>query len=51
MVTANLIRSRREDNPNVDQTKEVAVLPIFAIGSYLNLRNQIIAVVECGFGR
>ncbi|MDC8001125.1 MgtC/SapB family protein [Aequorivita todarodis] len=48
MVTANSIKAKRDDNPNVGQTTEVAILLMFAIGSYLVLGNQLIGVIVGG---
>lgn len=48
MVTANSIKAKRDNNPNVGQTTEVAILLMFAIGSYLVLGNQLIGVIVGG---
>src|SRR5690554_5623544 len=48
MITANLIISRRDDNPTAGQTTEVAVLLMFALGAYLVLGNQVLAVIIGG---
>ncbi len=48
MITANLVISKRDENPTAGQTTEVAVLLIFALGAYLVLGNQIIAVIIGG---
>ena len=45
MVTANIIKSKGDDKPNVGQTTEVAILLMFAIGSYLVLGSQVIGVI------
>lgn len=45
MVAANLIKAKRDKNPNVGQTTEVAILLMFAIGAYLVLGSQIIGVI------
>ena len=45
MLMANFLKAKKESEVNVGQTTEVAVLLMFAIGSYLVLGNQIIAVV------
>lgn len=48
MVMANYMKSKKDPNIDVGQTTEVAVLLMFAIGAYLVLGNQIIAVVIGG---
>ncbi len=48
MITANMIISRRDAQPTAGQTTEVAVLLMFAIGAYLVLGHQIIAVIIGG---
>jgi len=48
MLMANFMKSKKEPNIDVGQTTEVAVLLMFAIGSYLVLGNQIIGVVVGG---
>lgn len=48
MLMANYLKAKKEPETNVGQTTEVAVLLMFAIGSYLVLGNQIIAVVIGG---
>lgn len=48
MVTANILKSKDEENPDVGQTTEVAALLMFAIGGYLVLGDQIIAVISGG---
>ncbi len=45
MVAANLIKAKRDTNPNVGQTTEVAILLMFAIGAYLVLGSQMIGVI------
>src|SRR5690554_2221691 len=45
MLMANFLKAKKDPDTNVGQTTEVAVLLMFAIGSYLVLGNQIIAVV------
>lgn len=48
MLMANYMKSKKEPDTNVGQTTEVAVLLMFAIGAYLVLGNQVIAVVVGG---
>ncbi|MDN3724425.1 MgtC/SapB family protein [Aequorivita sp. SDUM287046] len=48
MLMANYLKAKKEPDTNVGQTTEVAVLLMFAIGSYLVLGNQFIAVVVGG---
>ncbi len=48
MVTANILKAKGVDKPEVGQTTEVAALLIFAIGGYLVLGDQIIAVITGG---
>lgn len=48
MVTANLIIAQREARPSAGQTTTVAVLLMFAIGAYLVMGDQIIAVIVGG---
>lgn len=48
MLMANFLKAKKDPDTNVGQTTEVAVLLMFAIGSYLVLGNQIIAVVVGG---
>lgn len=48
MLMANFLKSKKEPDTSVGQTTEVAVLLMFAIGAYLVLGNQIIAVVVGG---
>lgn len=48
MVMANFLKAKKDPDTNVGQTTEVAVLLMFAIGSYLVLGNQVIAVVIGG---
>ena len=48
MITANMIIAKRDDNPTGGQTTEIAVLLVFAIGAYLVLGDQVIAVIVGG---
>lgn len=48
MLMANFLKAKKDPETNVGQTTEVAVLLMFAIGSYLVLGNQVIAVVIGG---
>lgn len=48
MVTANLIIAQRETRHSAGQTTTVAVLLMFAIGAYLVMGNQVIAVIVGG---
>ncbi len=48
MITANLIIAKRDAHPTAGQTTTVAVLIMFAIGAYLVLGQQIIAVIVGG---
>jgi uncharacterized membrane protein (DUF4010 family) len=48
LVTANIIKLNKFKEPDVGQTTEVAALLMFAIGAYLVLGSQIIAVVVGG---
>jgi uncharacterized membrane protein (DUF4010 family) len=45
MIMANVIKLKKEPDSSVGQTTEVAVLLMFAIGSYLVLGDQLIAVI------
>src|SRR5690606_17381336 len=45
MVMANYLKAKKEPKTTVGLTTEVAVLLMFAIGSYLVLGDRIIAVV------
>lgn len=48
MLMANFMKSKTETNFSVGQTTEVAVLLMFAIGAYLVLGNQLIAIIVGG---
>lgn len=48
MLMANYMKSKKEPDMDVGQTTEVAVLLMFAIGSYLVLGDQIIGVIVGG---
>ncbi len=48
MLMANYLKAKKEYDTSVGQTTEVAVLLMFAIGSYLVLGNQFIGVVVGG---
>lgn len=48
MITANLIIAHRDPKPVAGQTTEVAVLLMFAIGVYLVLGNEVIAIIVGG---
>ncbi len=48
MLMANYIKAKKDPEVEVGQTTEVAVLLMFAIGAYLVLGSQIIAVVVGG---
>ena len=48
MLMANYMKSKKEPHTDVGQTTEVAVLLMFAIGSYLVLGNQLIGVIAGG---
>lgn len=48
MLMSNFLKARKDPDTSVGLTTEVAVLLMFAIGSYLVLGNQIIAVVVGG---
>src|SRR5690554_907816 len=48
MITANLIIAHRDPKPVAGQTTEVAVLLMFAIGAYLVLGNEVIAIIVGG---
>jgi len=48
MITANIIKLKKQPDTNVGQTTEVAVLLMFAIGAYLVLGEQLIAVIVGG---
>ena len=48
MVIANVIKLKKLDGADVGQTTEVAALLMFAIGAYLVLGSQIIAVIVGG---
>ena len=48
MLMANYVQSKKEPDTSVGQTTEVALLLMFAIGAYLVLGDQVIAVVIGG---
>lgn len=48
LVTANILKVRMEQDEEVGQTTEVAALLMFAIGAYLVMGEQVIAVVMGG---
>jgi len=48
MITANIIIAKRDSEPTAGQTTEVAVLLMFALGAYLVLGDQLIAVIIGG---
>ena len=48
MLMANYVQSTKESDTSVGQTTEVALLLMFAIGAYLVLGDQVIAVVIGG---
>ena len=48
LVTANIIKLKKLNDTDVGQTTEVAALLMFAIGAYLVLGDQIIAVIVGG---
>jgi uncharacterized membrane protein (DUF4010 family) len=48
MITANVIKLKKQPDTDVGQTTEVAVLLMFALGAYLVLGNQVIAVIIGG---
>lgn len=48
MLMSNFLKAKKDPDTSVGLTTEVAVLLMFAIGSYLVLGNQIIAVVVGG---
>ena len=48
MLMANYMKVKKKTESNVGQTTEVAALLMFAIGSYLVLGNQLIAVIVGG---
>ncbi|MAN59230.1 MAG: hypothetical protein CMC08_05265 [Flavobacteriaceae bacterium] len=48
LILANMIKVKRLDQTDVGQTTEVAALLMFAIGGYLVLGDQVIAVVVGG---
>ena len=48
MVIANVIKLKKLDGADVGQTTEVAALLMFAIGAYLVLGSQVIAVIVGG---
>jgi uncharacterized membrane protein (DUF4010 family) len=48
LVLANIIKVKRLDETDIGQTTEVAALLMFAIGGYLVLGDQVIAVVVGG---
>ncbi|QNJ97912.1 MgtC/SapB family protein [Constantimarinum furrinae] len=48
LVTANIIKLKKLNEPDIGQTTEVAALLMFAIGAYLVLGSQVIAVVVGG---
>lgn len=48
MLMANYVQSTKETDTSVGQTTEVALLLMFAIGAYLVLGDQVIAVVIGG---
>jgi len=45
LVTANIVKLKKLSEADVGQTTEVAALLMFAIGAYLVMGNQIIAVI------
>jgi uncharacterized membrane protein (DUF4010 family) len=48
LVTANVIKMKKQDQTDIGQTTEVAALLTFAIGAYLVLGNQVIGVIVGG---
>lgn len=45
LITANVLKLKTNDETDVGQTTEVAVLLMFALGAYLVLGNQVIAII------
>ncbi len=48
LVMANVIKLKKEDESDIGQTTEVAALLMFAVGAYLVLGNQVLAIVIGG---
>tara|TARA_R110002124_G_scaffold287364_1_gene473997 strand:- start:27730 stop:28995 length:1266 start_codon:yes stop_codon:yes gene_type:complete len=48
LIMANIIKIKRTSETDIGQTTEVAALLMFAIGAYLVLGNQVIAVIVGG---
>ena len=48
LIVANIIKLKKLDGADVGQTTEVAALLMFAIGAYLVMGNQIIAIIVGG---
>lgn len=48
MVTANFMKIHTQEDPGIGKTTEIAVLLMYAIGTYLVLGNQVIGVIVGG---
>lgn len=48
LVTANIIKLKKQNDTDVGQTTEVAALLMFAIGAYLVMGDQVVAVMVGG---
>ncbi len=48
MIMSNFMKISKQPDTNVGQTTEMAVLLMFAVGVYLVLGNQVIAVIVGG---
>ncbi|PKA83343.1 uncharacterized membrane protein (DUF4010 family) [Ulvibacter sp. MAR_2010_11] len=48
LITANIIKLKKQKEADIGQTTEVAALLMFALGGYLVLGNQVIAIIVGG---
>ena len=45
LITANMMKLKKQDNPSLGQTTEMAALLMFAIGAYLVVGDRIVGVI------
>lgn len=45
LITANMMKLKKQDNPSLGQTTEMAALLMFAIGAYLVVGDRVVGVI------
>lgn len=45
LITANIMKLKKQDNPTMGQTTEMAALMMFAIGAYLVVGDRVVGVI------